>query len=125
MGKVRLDNLAEEVSKMLDEYADDVTNNVKEATHKVALLTVRALQSESKKSVNGKVYYRGWRTYSETTRLSQIETIYNAKLPGLPHLLEYGHAKRNGGRTQPKEHIGPVEDEAERLMTRELEARLK
>lgn len=125
MAKVTLDNLAAEVGKMLDEYADEVTDNVKEATHKVALLTVRALQSESRQAVNGKKYYRGWRTYSETTRLSQKETIYNSKLPGLPHLLEYGHALRNGGRTAARIHIAPVEAEAEKMMTQELEARLK
>lgn len=109
---------------MLDEYGDSITQDVQEATHKTALLVVRALRNESRSAVNGKKYYKGWRTYSVTTRLSQYETIYNADLPGMPHLLEYGHAKQNGGRTAAKVHIAPVAAEAERLMIAELEARI-
>lgn len=107
MLKVTIDNLAEVIRDQLSEYADDIEEHVNEATHKVALAGVRALQSSSV----GKRYPRGWRTWSETTRLGQKETIYNDKLPGLPHLLEYGHAKRNGGRTAAIVHIAPVEAE--------------
>lgn len=125
MAKVTLSNFADEVQKLLDGYGEDVERNVKEATHKVALLGVRTLQSESKNAVDGKRYYRGWRSYSETTRLSQKETIYNDKQPGLPHLLEHGHALRNGGRTAPSAHIAPVEAKLVDAMKRELEGRLK
>ncbi len=125
MAKVTLNNFADEVQKLLDGYGENVERNVKEATHKVALLGVRTLQQESKNSVKGKVYYRGWRTFSETTRVSQKETIYNSKQPSLSHLLEYGHALRNGGRTAPREHIAPVEANVIDAMKRELEGRLK
>lgn len=114
--KVTADNLAQAIQEMLEEYADDVSDNVGEATHKVALIGVRALQSESP----GGKYPRGWRTWSETTRLGQKETIYNNKLPGLPHLLEYGHAKRNGGRTRAIVHIKPIEEQLIKSMQEEV-----
>ena len=107
MAKVTAENLAAYIKEQLEEYAGDIQENVAEATHKVALAGVRALRAESP----GSRYPSGWRTWSETTRLQQKEIIYNSKLPGLPHLLEHGHAKRNGGRTRAIVHIQPVEDE--------------
>ena len=107
MAKVTIDNLADAIMDMLEEYGDNVAEHAKEATHKVALLGVRALTSASP----GKKYKRGWRTWSETSFMGQKETIYNDKQPGLAHLLEHGHAKRNGGRTKAIIHIKPVEEE--------------
>ena len=51
-------------------------------------------------------------------------TLYNAKVPGLPHLLEHGHAKRGGGRVSGRVHIAPVEEELEKAFTQELERAL-
>lgn len=117
MAKVTAENLAQFIHEQLEEYADDVKENVNEATHKVALAGVRALRADSP----GSRYPRGWRTWSETTRLGQKETIYNDKLPGLPHLLEHGHAKRNGGRTTAIVHIEPIESELIKSFTEEVE----
>lgn len=116
MAKVTADNLAQYIHDQLAEYAGDVRENINEATHKVALAGVRALRAESP----GGRYPTGWRTWSETTRLGQKETIYNSKLPGLAHLLEHGHALRGGGRTRAIVHIQPVEDEIIKSFTEEV-----
>lgn len=113
------------MQEALDEYGDQISENVKEAVHKTALLGVRALKSETREVINGKVYYRGWRTFSKTSEMTQHETIYNAKQPQLTHLLEYGHAKRGGGRTEPRPHISKVDDLLKKTLQTELEARLK
>lgn len=105
--KVSVENFAEFIHDQLAEYAEDMQDNIAEATHKIALAGVRALKAESP----GKKYPKGWRTWSETTRLQQKETIYNSDMPGIPHLLEHGHAMRNGGRSPAIVHIKPVEEE--------------
>lgn len=53
--------------------------------------------------------------------------VYSTK-PGLPHLLEKGHAKVGGGRTRAVEHIAPAADDGfelcERVILATLGARL-
>jgi len=53
--------------------------------------------------------------------------VYSTK-PGLPHLLEKGHAKVGGGRTRAIEHIAPAADDGfeltERVILATLGARL-
>ena len=54
-------------------------------------------------------YAEGWTSRFETERFSAQGIIYNKDVPGLPHLLEHGHAKRGGGRVPGREHVAPVE----------------
>lgn len=49
--------------------------------------------------------------------------VYSTK-PGLPHLLEKGHAKVGGGRTKAIEHIAPAADDGFELAERVIEATL-
>ena len=41
------------------------------------------------------------------------------------HLLEYGHAKRNGGRVEGKAHIAPAEQHGIRQLQEEIERALR
>lgn len=116
--KVTIDNLADVVGDILQDYVDDVNEVSKEAIHKTALAGVKALKSESPKKT-GK-YSKGWRTFSNTTRTQQTEKIYNAAKPTLTHLLEKGHAKRGGGRVPGKPHVQPVMDELEKTLPKEV-----
>lgn len=108
--RVTIDNLAEEVSKILDEYVDEIADGVDVATKKTAQLGARALNASSGKTFKGKKYRKSWTSKTTKTRLSSTGVIYS-KMPGLPHLLEYGHANRDGGRTPGRAHISPVEQE--------------
>ena len=65
-------------------------------------------------------YAKGWRLTVENKRLTSDAIIHNKKLPGLPHLLEHGHANRDGGRTEGKVHIAPVE----KILVEEFERKL-
>ena len=121
MGKrVTIDNLAAEISKMVNEYCEDVADGVDIATKKTAQLGARALNAASGASFGGKKYRSSWTTQYEKRRLGSAAVIHS-KIPGLPHLLEHGHASRGGGRHIPgKRHIAPIEQEVIEAYEREV-----
>lgn len=103
-------NFQEFVEQALTNYVyDDVVPAMEESLNEVSKEAVSRL----KKASPGRGEYRkGWSRKKETGRMKVGYTIYN-KLPGLPHLLEYSHALRNGGRSRPIVHIAPVAEWAE------------
>ncbi|MBC8531807.1 HK97 gp10 family phage protein [Gehongia tenuis] len=106
--KVDVSGLADAVQKELMAYSQKAANEVKIATDKVAAQGVAELRTTSPKDT-GK-YQRGWR--KETVyedRAGKRVVVRNTRYQ-LTHLLERGHAKRNGGRVAAKPHIHKVED---------------
>lgn len=111
---VTIDDMDAAIMDILDEYEEFTVQTVREATQRVAKEGVRALKSSSGQFGGSGKYARGWTTTSEGGRFDTTVTIHN-RTPGLPHLLENGHALRNGGRVSGRTHIAPVEQE---LMTK-------
>ena len=113
--KVTLENLASEVKKILNEYGDDVYTDLDAITKKVGRKGVQALKNESLEKFpssgkHKKRYGQYWTSTAEKGRL-YTRVIIHSNQPGLPHLLENGHAKVNGGRVPGRAHISPVEKE--------------
>lgn len=115
--KTPIDKLSESISAILSEYGSDVLDATRDCVKRVTKEGVKAVKSAAQQSFEtskGSEYVSGWTSRFETGRFSAQGTIYNSKVPGLPHLLEHGHVSRNGtGRTfgtvPGREHIAPVE----------------
>ena len=103
-----VDNMDAVIMDILDEYEEFTIQTVREATQRIAKEGVKALKSSSGAFGGSGKYARGWTSTSEGGRLDTTVTIHN-RTPGLPHLLENGHAKRGGGRVSGRVHIAPVE----------------
>lgn len=127
--KVTLENLDKAIAEILNEYQGDVVDNINEITAVVTKKGAQAVKNESLSKFNnvnlprGR-YGSGWTSQVETGRFSAQGTIYNSKYPGLPHLLENGHAKRNGGRVEGTPHIQPIEEKITQEYIRKIEAGL-
>lgn len=105
-------DLEKEIGKILQQYGDNLTENIKEVTKKVARAGVKSVKANSQSTFGGTgKYAAGWTSRVEDGRFSAQGIIYNKSMPGLPHLLENGHAKRGGGRVPGRAHIAPVESE--------------
>lgn len=121
MAGIKVSELAQVVAQELADYSQDVTDGVKKEVKQVAKEMVQDLKQTSPRD-SGE-YASGWREKTEFESAEDIrERVYNAKKPQLTHLLEYGHAKQNGGRVNGKPHIGPAEQAAEKKLTNGVKA---
>lgn len=107
MAKITVDRLPEAWAKIIEDYKDTIYADCQFVVRDAGRKAAAALRNSARSVYKGK--YPGSWTFT-------VEGIYNptaiiySKIPGLPHLLEYGHATRNGGRVAGKAHIKPVEE---------------
>ena len=116
---VSIDGLADAVMQELEEYNKLSAETVKKAVDKAGK-TVRDQIKGSAPVRTGK-YARSWtsRKTKETATALQV-TVYSPSRYMLAHLLEHGHAKRNGGRVRAIPHIAPAEAAGEEQLTQEI-----
>ena len=116
---VSVDGLADAVMQELEEYNKLSAETVKKAVDKAGK-TVRDQIKGSAPVRTGK-YARSWtsRKTKETATALQV-TVYSPSRYMLAHLLEHGHAKRNGGRVRAIPHIAPAEVAGEEQLTQEI-----
>ena len=122
---ISADRLASEVNKILQEYEGSVQENLGEVVKQVSKKGAQSLRQKSKSTFGGSgKYASGWTSTVEAGRVSAQGIIYN-KTPGLPHLLEHGHALKRGGRTvgfvEGRTHIAPIEE----TLIKEFESKVK
>lgn len=103
---VNIKDLANEIMKELQVYANATEEKVDVIAEKVSIDTAAQLKKTSQHRT-GK-YAESW----TNKELKGTYVVYNKKHYQLTHLLEKSHLKRNGGRTVPKEHIHPAEEKA-------------
>lgn len=106
--RIGADSLRETINSLLDEYGTEANEAITAASKEVARDVVKDLKKGG--SYNGGAdFNKGWTSTTELSRLGTSTVVHNKTKPGLAHLLEFGHAKRNGGRTKAFNFIAPVE----------------
>lgn len=119
MSKIKIDSLSSEVTKELEKYADVTTENVKKAVQKAGK-TVRDEIKASASSDTGK-YGKSWTVKTVRETSSSLELVVHSRNKyQLTHLLEFGHAKRGGGRVSARPHIANAEEKAIKVFEEEI-----
>jgi hypothetical protein len=122
--RIRIDQLATVVMEGLQEYADIATEDLKAAVKRAGDSAKKDVQAGA--PVDTGAYKKSWavKTTRETSNAMEV-TVYSRNRYQLAHLLEFGHAKRGGGRTRAFPHIAPAEQRAAETLEREVEVKLK
>lgn len=110
---IQASDLQKEISKYLNEYKEDIDDDVVEAVDQITKEAKDELKQTSprRKGTRENPYYRGW-----SVKLAKKQTgkytkaIWNKTNYQLTHLLEFGHVTRSGTRTRAIPHIRPVEE---------------
>ncbi len=116
-------NFADIISASLQEFSDEKTKEIKNIiTDKSKELAKNIKRDSPRRAKNGGKYAKGWTAKKDYENNLNIQyTIYNKKEPSLTHLLENGHAKRNGGRVEGIPHIAPNCEAIEKEIDAEID----
>ena len=122
--RCKIDQMAHVIMEGLQEYADLATEDMKAAVKKAGNKAKSDVQAGG--PVKTGKYKKSWavKTTKENANAMEV-TVHSRNRYQLAHLLEFGHAKRGGGRTRAFPHIAPAEEAAAELLEREVEAALK
>jgi hypothetical protein len=118
-----IDDMADEIMKGLQEYADLADTAMKKAVRKTATSVKNEISANAPKRT-GK-YAKSWTTKKVKENSHSLEiTVHSKDRYQIAHLLEKGHAKRNGGRVAGKPHIAPAEENGVDLLESLIEKEL-
>ena len=121
--KVSIGRMADAILEQMQEYADLADDSIKKAVTKAAKTVKDEIQANA--PVRTGKYAESWKTKKtlEKTHAQEI-TVYSSNRYQIAHLLEFGHAKRNGGRVAAQPHIAAAEqkgiEQLEEEITRSL-----
>ncbi len=122
--RIRIDQLASEVMAGLTEYADLATEDMKKAVKKAGTTVRKEIQANAPKNTGD--YAKSWSVKNVRETASALEIVVHSRNRyQLAHLLEFGHAKRGGGRVPGKAHIAPAEEKGVRELEQEIQKALE
>ena len=121
MGRtIPVDQLASEVMKGLEEYAELAADVLKKEVQEAGKTAKQQIEQTAPRRTGR--YAKSWAVKKVKETSNSLDVVVHSKNRyQLTHLLENGHAKRGGGRVRAIPHIGPAEE----MGIRELEERIE
>lgn len=119
-----IDDLTDLVMDGLREYSELADTAMKKAIRKTAT-SVKKEISENAPKRTGR-YAKSWMAKETKENSHSLEmTVHSKDRYQIAHLLEKGHAKRNGGRVAAIPHIAPAEENGADLLESLIRKELK
>lgn len=128
--KATPDTFAQVVKQYLEIYVEDIQEDVEETANFIGKQAKEELKTKSanmfKKHGRSNPYYQGWTVKKDKKNKTYYTIkIWNKTNYQLTHLLEFGHATRNGKRTKAFPHIRPVEEKYSKQFEKDLEKKIR
>ena len=125
---VKIEELESTLREYINEYKENIQEDVKETTDAIVKEAVNELKETSPKGKGTRKnpYYKGWtKQAGKENKGRYTAKIHNKTNYQLTHLLEFGHATRNGKRTKAIPHVRPVEEKYNKLYEKKLTTVIK
>lgn len=114
--RVSVDGMAEAIAQSMEEYADLSNELMKQSVTEVSRSVKKDIQENA--PVRTGKYKKSWaakKVQEDANSLTMV--IHSRDRYQIAHLLEHGHARRNGDRVAAIPHIAPAEQRgADELM---------
>lgn len=121
---VRIEEMASAIMESMEEYADLATEDLKKAVRSAGEAVRDKIRDTAPKRTGA--YRKSWAVKNTKETSNSLEvTVYSRDRYRLTHLLEFGHAKRGGGRVAGRPHIAPAEKTGMEWLEAEIERSLK
>lgn len=122
--RVKVNRLADAIKDTLKEYADVSSEKVKIAVKEAGKTVKKEIEMSAPKDTGD--YSKSWAVKNVRETASSLEVAVHSKSHyQLAHLLEFGHAKRGGGRVSGKVHIASAEAKGIEQFETDIEKALK
>jgi len=109
VSNISLNQLANEIANAVLEYTEEVSEAVEKKVDEVAGQVLAEVKANYPYADQSGDYTKGWRKKKEDKHGLTRRIVWNKTNYQLTHLLEFGHAKRGGGRVRAYPHIGPAD----------------
>lgn len=101
-------SLADAIMDSLREYSSLAADEMKEAVREAGNTVRDEIREKAPKDTG--IYAKSWTVKKQRETSSSLSlTVHSRNRYQLTHLLEFGHAKRGGGRVSAKPHIADAE----------------
>lgn len=121
MSNFGIEDLSDIIVSELKSYTDETTRKINKVAKQIARKAYSSVKNKSPKLTGD--YEKGWKVkiLSNTPSKIAIVVCQKGEEYRLTHLLEYGHASRNGGYVKAIPHIQQVNDEANAELSVEID----
>ena len=123
--KVSVEEFASAIMDGLIEYRDLVAEDMKAAVEKTTKAVRKQIKASAPRRPKGGTYAKSWSIKKLDDTSTGMTAVVYSRQPGLPHLLENGHALRQGGRAGAHVHIAPAEEAGIKMFEEEIEKAIK
>lgn len=103
-----IDNLANEIVRSVQAYTDDVSNAIESEVETTAKHIRDDTEADAPKNTGE--YAKGFKVTKQDRGGAVRRVVWNKAHSRRVHLLEFGHAKRGGGRVAARPHLRPAYD---------------